>query len=201
MRPAVLILAFVVASPALGAQSPDAGRTSSSVPAAGGVPRLVPGSRVRVTVSFPPGHALARQQSLSGSLLRLDAASIVVQDGIRTVAIPRDGVTGLAIHTGGRSRGQALRRGAMIGLVAGGAVGGVSAFASYEPCTSGEFFCFTRRGETMMGMIAGGVVGTVVGGLAGAMVGGREWRSVPLTPESRVGLIASPTRVGMRLQF
>ena len=199
MRPALLILALVIASPVLGAQSLDSTRTPSS--AASGGPGLVPGARVRVTMSFPPGHALARYQSVTGSLLRLDADSVVVQDGLRTVAIPRDGVTGVAMHTGHRSRGQSLRRGALIGLVAGGAVGGVSAFASYEPCSSGEIFCFSRGGETAMGAIAGGLLGTLVGGLAGAIVGGREWRSLPLAPESRVGILASPSRVGMRLRY
>jgi hypothetical protein len=70
----------------------------------------------------------------------------------------------------------------------------------WRPC-DGEFLCTTRSEDALIGGALLGIVGTAVGGVIGAVHGAHRWHQVPLTSDTRVGVLVTPQRVGLALRF
>lgn len=189
-RPLVLLAATatLLAPASLAAQGGDAERI------------VAPGSHVRVRLAPPPDAAPAGPSRRAGSLLRIDADSVVMRSGGDTVAVPRAWVSRLDVRTGERSRsGMVLRRAALGAAIAAGA-GAVLGYAFYEPC-EGEFLCYSRTGEAAMTGVVWAIPGTLAGGIWGAMSDREEWRPVPLAPTMRVGLAVTSRSAAISIRF
>jgi hypothetical protein len=194
MRRHLLVLAALVAASGLPAQSmPAAAAGATTGP-------LAEGDRVRVTIELPAGHPLSRRESVTGVLRRIDADSVLLVEHGSLVSIPRSGVGSMSVLVGQRSRGSLLARGAGLGFAGGAVAGGAIAYLAYEDC-SGEFLCFTRGEETMMGAVLLGGTGTIVGFIVGAFRSGEEWRRVPLHSELHVGLAMTRHGPALALRF
>ena len=193
MRPRVLMLAALVVSslaPGMVGAQQDASGRAPVLDAA-----LAAGAPVRVKV---PGRP-----RITGTLLRLDADSVQVRDGGRVIAVPRSQVGSIEVKSGGRSHGAGAAYGAAIGIATGAIVGAIGAYATWEPCPEGTFVCLTdsRGAETALGAFAYGVLGGTLGAIIGAGVGRQRWRQAAFSPETRVGLFATPSRVGVTLRI
>ena len=84
----------------------------------------------------------------------------------------------------GFNRGPNVRKGALIGLVAGGVIG----FAAGEDCSDAAFICFDRPSTSL----AGATVGVGLGVLIGLVGSTEKWRD---TAES-ASISIAPTRGG-----
>lgn len=194
MRRRLLVLASLAAASSLPAQSLARAATAAA-PAS-----LAEGDRVRVTMARREVHPLSRRESVTGVLRRIDADSVVLVEHGSLVSIPRDGVDGLAVLVGQRSRGSMLARGAGVGFAAGAIAGGAVAYLGYQEC-SGEFLCFSRSEETMMGAVLLGSAGTVVGFIVGAFRSGEDWRPVRLASDTRVGFAVTARGAAIAVRF
>ena len=142
------------------------------------------GTRVRITLpdtSPAPKRSrpiVGRITAVTDSMMsvRPDAAS-------RDVPVVLSRVQRLEVSKG-FNRGPSVRKGALIGLVAGGVIG----FATGEDCSNSDWMCFDRPSTTL----AGAVVGVGLGALIGLVRSTEKWRD---TAESASVSIA-PTRRG-----
>jgi len=73
---------------------------------------------------------------------------------------------------------QRKAKGALIGLLAGAAVGAVLGAASYKPCEGFCFFDDTRESDAAIAGALGGILGSVLGTLVGAIVPTDTWVGV-----------------------
>ena len=193
MRSSLHVLAAIAVSSLAGSMLGAQQVSSGAAPVVDAA--LVAGAPVRVHVAGLP--------RIAGTLIRLDADSVQVSDGGRLIGTARSEVTSIDVKSGGRSRGAGAVRGAVIGLATGGIAGAISTYATYEPCPEGTYICLTgsRASETALGAMAGGLFGAAIGAVTGAAIGRQRWRHAALSPETRVGLIASPSRVGVTLRI
>jgi hypothetical protein len=200
MRCQLLVLASLVAASGVAAQSAARSAAQSTAPAAARPGALSEGDQVRVDIALPAGHPLSRRESVTGTLRRIDADSVLLVEYGTLVSIPRHGVASLSVLVGQRSRGAMMARGAGLGLVAGAVFGGTLAYLAYDDC-EGEFICFSRSDETAMGAVLLGGVGAVAGFIGGAMVNGDQWRRVPLASGARVGVAMTSQGPAVALRF
>jgi len=149
---------------------------------------LAPGTRVRVHQGV---------ESLTGTLVSLDSAALVIATGKDTVTAPRASITALEVSTGTKSH---AGKGALIGLGAGlvtGVVVGIAASGS----DNGDFFDFSA-GEWAVGVgLTGAAIGAGVGAIVGAGIHSDRWTPVVLPA---VGLRGSGDRrvaIGLRIRF
>lgn len=160
---------------------------------------IQPGTRVRIT---QPGQEPRIAAVVTGSG---DTLFVRWPEFATTSAVPLAEVSRLEVSTG---RHRNVLKGALVGTLSAGAVGGVLGAATYTPCTSTEAFgCFLEpagRGESAL---QGGVVGGVLGLIVGALVGlpSREgWQQMPLATR-RVSVAVTPrpssTGLGLSVRF
>jgi hypothetical protein len=174
---------------------PDALLGQAAAPAAS----LQPGTRVRIT---QPGQQPRIAAVVTGSG---DTLFVRWPEFANTTAIPLAEVSRLEVSTG---RHRNVLKGALVGTLSAGAVGGVLGAATYAPCTSTEAFgCLLEpagRGESaLLGGVVGGVLGLIVGTLVG--LPSREgWQRMPLDTR-RVSVAVTPrassTGLGLSVRF
>ena len=163
-------------------------------------PSIQSGARVRVSAS---GEAY---RGLIGTVSGYDSWSIGIKPDNEqsSVWVPLNSVTRLQQSRGQKSN---TRKGALIGLLAGGAVGAVVGAFAYEECQEVGFMaCFMSpgsAGETAaLGGLAGGLLGAGIGALIGASSKTDRWEEVPL---DRLRVSFAPRRdgfaFGMRVAF
>lgn len=97
-------------------------------------------------------------------------------------------ISAVEVSLGERRR---TRRGAVIGLLSGAAIGGIAGYVAYEPCTG---FCLTlgsnsAAGDAAIGGAVGGVLGLLVGTTIGWLSKSEKWQRVQLN--TRVGVATS----------
>ena len=146
------------------------------------------GTRVRITLpdtSPAPRRDRDRSQPIVGRITAVtDSVMSVRPDGAsRDVPVPLSHVQRLEVSRG-FDLGPNVRKGALIGLVAGGVIG----FATGEDCSNADWVCFDRPSTGL----AGAVVGVGLGALIGLVRSTEKWRD---TAESASVSIA-PTRGG-----
>ena len=157
MRYVSMVYAIALAVPALApAQTP--GNPEWPVQAGSRVRILSPvfgDKRQTVTVVSSTGDALVFRLSGQAASQRLSSGAI----------------SGMEISTGSRAH---KAKGALIGLVAGAAVGGILGYATWQRPTCKDpqgFGCialdFGRSGDAAFAGAAGGILGTIVGALIG----------------------------------
>ncbi len=144
----------------------------------------VAGTTVRVTV--PP------RQRVVGTLVSLDADSIVLKQRRATLRLPMAAVTRMEVAAGQVRYGSTIV-GAALGALIGGVVGGaVGAGSSDSPTLE------------YVGSEGGAATGVVLGAAAGALVGGAfgynrprwRWKEVPI---DRIGTTLRRGEIGVRL--
>jgi hypothetical protein len=151
---------------------------------------LAPGTRVRVHQGI---------ESLTGTLVSLDSAGLLIATGKDTVTAPRASITALEVSTGTKSH---AGKGALIGLGAGlvtGVVVGIAASGS----DNGDFLDFSS-GEWAVGVgLAGAAIGTGVGAIVGAGIHSDTWAPVVLPAVGLRGQGPGDRRVaiGLRISF
>jgi hypothetical protein len=150
-----------------------------------------PGDRIRV-------HRIG-SPALTVSLVLITPDSIRYavdreQPEVQTIASQE--VARLEVSRGRRPAGQAFLRGAGLGLVLGGPLGGLLAGATYEPCQPRDVFScigdFGEGAQILGGVILGGLAGGAIGGLIGAAIPGERWEPVSLP----VQVAVSPAGAG-----
>jgi hypothetical protein len=160
---------------------------------------LYPGARVRITrIDEKPLVAIVVARVADTLVVRAPGQA-------QPLTLPLAEISRLDVSTG---RHRNVGKGALVGIVAGGALGAVLGAASYQPCESTEFLgCLlapTDRGESAtLGGAVGGALGLVVGALIG-VVRQDTWKRVPLDG-SRVAVSVRPRAhgagLGVSLQF
>ena len=180
----------VVSTIPAGAQSPQS------------VGSIATGTRVRITA--PAALTPARQ---AGRLLGLHADSLdLLPDGAESSrTIPLSDVVGAEVS---RRRHRATGTGVLIGVLAGGATGGVIGAATYQESKPSELIDPIGRSASSA---VGGVLGAVVGGVIGAFVGhahqSDDWTKVPVVQRAATLLSApnylniTPAAGGVALTF
>ena len=170
------------------------------LPAGAFAQQLAPGARVRATVAEAPDRPAGPFRQVTGRLVRLGTDTVLVAQGDRVVAVPRHGLIRLETPGGSVSRGRSALRGAGMGAAIGFIGGAVLSYAAYEPC-EGEFLCFSRESEAVMGGVVAGALGLAIGGVIGAARGRERWQRVPIDADTRVGVVATPRTVALSLRF
>ena len=156
--------------------------TLAFVPLASVTAQVQPGERVRVThVPFcPPAFScVAPPRKSVGTLLSVSGDTLLLSTdgGAGRVFLPLTLVRRIQVI---RGRKPARREGAFIGALAGGVIGLVAAFTTYEEC---EGFCpadFGLGGTALVGGFLGGGLGAGVGLLVGNFLTVDDWVDVPL---------------------
>lgn len=129
-------------------------------------PPLVPGARIRVTVSGPgPRTQVGTFQALTDTTLQLQTGSGPL--GLRLAAIDR-----LEVSGGRRLSIPGGVAGLVVGAVAGGALGCLANKDSYGVYCGGQ-----DDTKVMLGAVVVGAAGAVLGAV---LFGGERWTSWPL---------------------
>jgi len=135
---------------------------------------IAPGSSVRLTV--PDATRSGGLRRIEGSLVRLDADSVVVADGRHDHAAALDQLLRIETHSR-RGRGwgalRALGWGGSIGAIAGAILGGIN--PGDDP-----------GGSALFGAVAFGALGGGIGAAIGAAWPGERWVEVPAVHPGRV---------------
>lgn len=154
------------------------------------------GTRVRITMpdtSPTPNRARDRSRPMVGRITAVTDSVMSVRPDAASADVP---VLLSRVHrlevSKGFNRGPNARKGALIGLVAGGVIG----FAAGDDCSSQDWVCFDRPSTSLAGAAAGVGLGAIIG-----LVGSTEkWRdtaesaSVSVAP-ARGGGVSIGTRV------
>ena len=152
------------------------------------VQSIATGTRVRITA---PGALTPARQA--GQLLGIHADTLVLlpDGGAASLTLPLAEVTGVEMS---RRRHRATGTGILIGVLAGGATGGVIGAATYQESKPSELIDPIGRSASAA---AGGILGAVVGGVLGAFVGhahqSDDWAKVPLA--QRAAFFLSPNHL------
>ena len=173
-------------------------------PLTGATAQVRPGERVRVTYTptCPPQAVCAgfrdRQQigtfvSWDGDTLHLDAEGRTSPQ-VYALNVPRSSIIRLDVSRGQKSNAEL---GATIGVLAGGALGGLVGLALFEEPEPCEGLCFNfgpenKGGAFLLGAVVGGLIVGAVGFLAGS-VESDVWKEVPL---DRLRVNLAPQRNG-----
>lgn len=157
------------------------------------IPDLEVGSRVRlVAPSTSP-------ERLTGTIVRLDATALELQmaDRKQPALVPRDVITKIEISHGRKSR----TRGALIGALAGAAVGSIAVLATPDTsCNAGDLFeCLGGPTQGEAALIVG-AMGAAAGALVGSLIPpGERWQAAAARP--RVSLAPRHKGVQIALSF
>ncbi len=175
--------------------------TLVQVAAAQTEPVLIKGTRVRVLI---PASDSQPEQLITGSLLRLEADTVVIWTGgsmaspeTKSIALARG--RRLEVPAKGRGRGKA---GAGLGAVLGTLTGAAIGYATWRPCTEqGWLSCITypsqgeqAAGYAMMGTAGGALLGLVIG----SSIRSETWAQVST---AGVRVAVAPGAVGISLAF
>lgn len=119
------------------------------------------GTRVRIVVGV--------NEPFTGNLLRLapDTLAVALSSGGALIQLPTSRLTSIELSDG-RDRLGGSVKGAGIGLLAGGLIGGIALGRS-----EGDL-------AALAGMFAGGIIGAGTGAIVGAIVAPERWRRLPL---------------------
>jgi hypothetical protein len=146
--------------------------------------KLEPGARVRiVSPTFKSDHIM-RILAVSD-----DSVQFRSERNLVSYTIPLEQVSAFEVSVGTMRR---PLRGAGLGVLAGGIIGGVLGYVSYEPCVGCWFGPWTASKSAMWGGIAGGTIGLVVGATIGFFSESDIWRRIPI--QSRLSV--TPLRGG-----
>jgi hypothetical protein len=158
---------------------------------------LTPGARVRIAraasdtaARFSSTGSIERQ--IQGKFVSLSQDSIVIQeeDDTLPLSLPLTAVDHVDV-VAGKSRMKSMAIGALLGGLAGAAIGAAS--------SSDQPFLLGGRGIAAAEV---GTVGVVLGGLIGLAVGSERWQPVNLpTRLSIVPLRGGGAKVGLTMQF
>ena len=159
-----------------------------------------PGSRVRLSTQ---GDGV---RHLVGTFSGYEGGNVGIKPDQKqsSVWVPLTSVTSFKRSSGLKSN---TGKGALIGLLAGGAVGAVVGASAYEECQEVGFMaCFMSpksAGETAaIGGLAGGLLGAGIGAIVGALNKTDRWEEVPL---DRLRVSFAPRRdgfaFGLRVSF
>ena len=161
-------------------------------------PRLVRGSRVRVSV-FDDSTRRVRQAT--GTLERLDRDTAFVRVGARPAepfVLAQGDYLELSVPVGTNARS-----GAMVGALAGAIGGGLIGMATYTACQPqpGQPQCEFKWGEgkhIVLGAVAGGAAGALAGYLIGRAMHRHVW--MPVNTEG-VQVALGPGAALLRIVF
>lgn len=125
------------------------------------------GTRVRIVVDV--------NEPFTGNLLRLspDTLVVAVGSGGALIQVPTSRVSSIEL-SGGRDRLSGSLKGAGIGLLAGGLIGGVAIGRSDG-----------NNIAALAGLFAGGIIGVGAGAIVGAIVAPERWRWLSLPGKSK----------------
>jgi len=148
--------------------------------------QLETGARVRLTSpTLPPDQEIVRILS-AGS----DTVVFRSERNPVTRSLALNEISAVEVSLGEQRR---TRRGAVIGLLSGAAIGGIAGYATYEPCTG---YCFlepaSAGSNAAWSGLAGGTMGLLVGTTIGWLSKSEKWQRVQLN--TRIGV--APSRGG-----
>ena len=149
-------------------------------------PSLAPGTTVRATVSAG--------QRVVGTVVKLDADSLVLAQTTTTLRIATSSVTKLEVGYA-RARTTPTLIGAGLGALVGGAVG-AAVGGSTKPSATGDYVGSETDAAT--GLFFGAAGGAVLGGIAGFNWPRWRWREASLR---RVGVLPHGRGVGITIGF
>ena len=193
------VTAALAAGLALGAAS-DA-RAQSSASSAGDL--LAPGRTVRITLPARP-FALASPR-WEGTLRGVAGDSLHVSVAGRDTTFARAHVRVLEVSVPSGDRGRNTWRGAVVGVVLGGAAGfGLGSL--FDECSrsagEAEGICVDDRDLVRTRLTMGGAVALGgLGALLGHFVPTSRWVPVPRDAGRAVGLVAAPGMIGVAARF
>jgi len=172
-----------------------AGLSLLAVPASAQTNRTFPrqGERVRVTA---PEHQITR---LTGTLVGMQADTLLVATGSTQRSIPRRLVTRLEVSRGQRS---AAGKGALIGLASALGVVGVVGYSACSSATSPRSCFESQEGAQYIFLAtwaASGAAGALVGALIGGGVRRERWEVVPLVGAAGTGGGFPGLLIGLRV--
>lgn len=132
------------------------------------------GDRVRLDV--PSMH----KRPMVGYLSEINDQGFMLHGTDSTYFIPHSSVQKLSVSTGARRN---IRKGAVIGLFSGMAIGGFIGLISYEECTEvGIMACFLAPENEGQAFAWGAILGAIPGSLVGIAIGSAKtdrWTKVP----------------------
>jgi hypothetical protein len=172
-----------------------AGLSLLAVPASAQTDSTFPrqGERIRVTA---PERQLTR---LTGTLVGMQADSLVVATAAAQLSIPRRLVTRLEVSRGQRS---AAGKGALIGLATALGVVGVVGYTACSAATSPRSCFASQEGAQYIFLAtwaASGATGALVGALIGGGVRRERWEAVPLVGPAGSGAGFPGLLIGLRV--
>lgn len=159
--------------------------TSSGLAQQQGI-QLETGARVRlISPTLQPNQQIVRILSA-----RRDTVVFRSERNPVTRSLALSEISAVEVSLGEQRR---TRRGAVIGLLSGAAIGGIAGYVAYEPCTG---FCLfgpsSAESDAAWGGLAGGVVGLLVGTTIGWLSKSEKWQRVQLN--TSIGV--APSRGG-----
>lgn len=189
-----------------GGAAPAGGQSPTSpppAPPADSVPRPAPGTfapGARIRVDAP--RLLVNRRVGTLVALRSDSLVFAPDRETRTVAVPRGELRQVDLAVRERSRGAGARKGALVGLGIGGALGATIAIAGAvsESRSDGDEFDGLVGAVTFVTGSVVTLLGTGIGALIGTAAGGSDWRRVPLDAQ-RWTLAPSRRGVGLAVRF
>ena len=145
--------------------------------------QLEPGARVRlISPTLQPNQQIVRILSTGNDTVVFRSERNPVT---RSLALSE--ISAVDVSLGEQRR---TRRGAVIGLLSGAAIGGIAGYATYEPCTG---ICFLEPASAGSNAAwtgaAGGAMGLLVGTTIGWLSKSEKWQRVQLN--TRVGVATS----------
>ena len=158
------------------------------------------GSRVKLDVPTKSG------EKLIGNISSLTDTTMFLDVGSSIYMIPVSSIEEISVSTGIITH---KREGAIIGLIAGGSIGSILGFLTYEPCVEEflAFNCMYRSTSRNNAVLRGASLGVVSGALIGRLIGSIEtdrWEKVPdeiLLKMDSVGTLQPSTHPQLTLRW
>lgn len=182
--PTFVLLASVVASGHADAATADSAGAVTAIEAADtagtGAPsalrRIAPGTVIRLTEDAGTSFLRLPYRVSKGVLLRVapDSLWLGSEDGRTLRPVPLADVRGVDLHAG-----ENRAAGALLGVVAGGAIGILAGIVLAETVSNARDLDSQSAGFTAMYGAAGGlVIGSLAGGIIGGVRGLDRWEAV-----------------------
>lgn len=153
---------------------------------------LHPGDVARVSATAPPlRHFVGRIVSLTADTLALET-----DEPVARIAISRAALTSTERRLPDASRAEHAMIGGALGLVGGGALGGLAGAAGGKRCSTEAPGFPCRDLGAVIGAIGGGVLGMLVGTAIGLALPVERW-----SPVKRLSLSMTPIHTGTRSEL